>query len=551
MLGGTPVLVLKEGSEREKGKTAFENNVAAAKAIADTVKTTLGPKGMDKMLVDSTGDITITNDGVTILKEMEIEHPTAKMLVEVAKTQDQQCGDGTTTAVVIAGELLKKSEELVSQNIHPTIITKGFHLAEEFSLKEINSISIPVSEKDYDKLKKIAITTMNSKGVGNSRELFADIAVKAVTSVMEQKGDRKVIDMDSIQIEKKIGGSMENSELINGVIIDKERAHPRMPKVVKEAKIALIASALEIKKTEIDAKIEINDPTKIQSFMNAEEAILQDIVKRIVDLKANVVFCQKGVDDFVSYSLAKNNIMVIKQVKESDMKKLAKAVGGKIVTGIRNISQEDLGSAGVVEETKIGDSNMVFVKECSNPKAVSILIRGGTEHVIEEAERSLHDALRVVGVALEDGYYVPGGGAIEMYLATKLRKYAPSVGGREQMAIEAFADAMEIIPRTLSQNAGLDAMDTLIKLRKVHNEGGKEYFGINLLTGNPENMIESNIIEPMRVKKQAIQSATEAATMIIRIDDVITAKKSSGGGGNPGMGGMGGMGGGMEGYGGY
>ncbi len=439
MIGGTPILILKEGTEREKGKGAFENNVAAAKAIADSVRSTLGPKGMDKMLVDGTGDITITNDGVTILKEMEIEHPAAKMLVEVAKTQEQQCGDGTTTAVVLAGELLKKSESLISQNIHPTVIAKGYRLAEEQALDVINKVAKNVSIGQKDLLKNIAITTMNSKGIGEGKDLFSDVAVNAVISVTEKRDNKNIVDMESIKIEKKIGGSINDTELIKGIVIDKERVHSRMPKEVKNAKILLISSALEIKKTEIDAKIEITDPSKIQLFMSAEENILKEMVEKIKENKVSVVFCQKGIDDYVAYSLAKEGIMAVKQVKESDMKKLAKSVSGKIVTGIKNLMADDLGNAGLVEEVKIGDSNMIFVRDCSNPKAVSILVRGGTEHVIEEAERTLHDALRVIGISIEDGQYICGGGATEMVISTKLKRYGSTVGGREQMAIEAFA----------------------------------------------------------------------------------------------------------------
>ncbi len=543
MLGGQmPIIVLKEGTERERGRSAQTNNIAAAKAVAEAVRSTLGPKGMDKMLVDSLGDVTITNDGATILKELDIEHPAAKMVVEVSKSQDQECGDGTTTAVVIAGELLKKAEELLEQNVHPTIITNGYRMAAEKALEILDSIGFDVKGDD-EILKEVAKTAMTGKNIGASHDNLAEIAVKAVKAVAEKMDGKIHVDIDNIKVEKKYGGSVDDTELIEGVIIDKERVHPRMPETVKDAKIALLDAPLEIKKTEIDAKINITDPNQLQKFLDQEEEMLRDMVKKIKDTGANVVFCQKGIDDMAQHFLAKEGIYAVRRVKKSDMEKLAKATGANIVANIHDLTKNDLGTAKTVNQKKVGDEDMTFVTGCKKAKAVSILVRGGTEHVVDEVERSLHDALRVVGVALEDGKAVPGGGAPEIEVALQLRDYAPSVGGREQLAIEAFAQAMEVIPRTLAENAGLDAIDMLIKLRSAHESKKKRSAGLDVHTGDIEDMRKKKVIEPIRVKRQAISSATDVATMILRIDDVIAAKKSSpppsGGGG--GMGGMGGM----------
>ncbi len=543
MLGGQmPIIVLKEGTERERGRSAQTNNIAAAKAVAEAVRSTLGPKGMDKMLVDGLGDVTITNDGATILKELDIEHPAAKMVVEVSKSQDQECGDGTTTAVVIAGELLKKAEELLEQNVHPTIITNGYRMAAEKALEILDSIGFDVKGDD-EILKEIAKTAMTGKNIGASHDNLAEIAVKAVKAVAENADGKIRVDIDNIKVEKKYGGSVDDTELIEGVIIDKERVHPRMPETVKDAKIALLDAALEIKKTEIDAKINITDPNQLQKFLDQEEEMLRDMVDKIKATGANVVFCQKGIDDMAQHFLAKEGIYAVRRVKKSDMEKLAKATGANIVANIHDLTKNDLGRAKTVNQKKVGDEDMTFVTGCKKAKAVSILVRGGTEHVVDEVERSLHDALRVVGVALEDGKAVPGGGAPEIEVALQLRDYAPSVGGREQLAIEAFAQAMEVIPRTLAENAGLDAIDMLIKLRSAHESKKKKSAGLDVHTGDIEDMKKKKVIEPIRVKRQAISSATDVATMILRIDDVIAAKKSSpppsGGGG--GMGGMGGM----------
>ncbi|MCL4307746.1 MAG: TCP-1/cpn60 chaperonin family protein [Candidatus Thermoplasmatota archaeon] len=528
MLQGTPILILKEGTERDRGRNATQNNIAAARAVADAVRTTLGPRGMDKMLVDSMGDITITNDGVTILKEVDVEHPAAKMLVEVAKTQDQQCGDGTTTAVVLAGELLKRSEYLLEQNIHPTVITKGFDVANTEAQRIIEKeIGIPVKTDDVGILTDCARTAMGSKGVFGSREHLAEVAVKAVQKIVETRGDRVVADVDQIKIEKRHGGTIADTELIEGILLDKERGHPRMPASISNAKIALLNSALEIKKTEIESKINIKNPTQIQSFLDEEDKTFRRIVSQIRAAGANVVVSQKGIDDVVLHYLAKEGIYAVKQVKESDLQKLSRATGGKIVTGIAELTSADLGNAALVDERKVGEDRMTFVTGCKNPRSVSILIRGGTEHVTQEVERSLHDALKVVASVLEDGVVCPGGGATEIDLAVRLRKFAPTVGGREQLAVEAFAQALEVVPWALAENGGYDSIDTLIELRSAH-EGAKanKNVGVNLENGKAADMWKLHVVEPARVKRQALSSAVEVASMVLRIDDVIASKKS-------------------------
>jgi len=542
-LGGQPVIVLKEGTESTRGKTAHSNNIMAARAVADAVRSTLGPKGMDKMLVDSMGDIVITNDGATILKELDIEHPAAKMVVEVAKTQDNECGDGTTSAVVLAGELLKKSESLIDENVHPTVISNGFRLAASEAVKILKSMGFDVSPTDRKSLKLVAMTAMTGKGVGGEIELLAEIAVDAVSAIAEKVDGKYRVDTDNVQVEKKQGGAIADTKLIKGLVLDKERVHSRMPKVVKNAKIALVDSALEIKKTEVEAKIQIKDPAQMQRFLDEEEKTLKSMVEKVKKSGATVLICEKGIDDLAQHYLAKENIYAVRRVKRSDMEKLAKATGGKVVTNLDDLKANELGSAEQVEEVKIADSQMTFVTGCKNPKAVSVLIRGGTEHVIDEVERSLHDALKVVGVATEDGKAVPGGGAPEIELAIRLRDYGQSVGGREQLAIEAFADAMEIIPWTLAENAGMDAIDIVIELKNAHSKSNGRNFGINVLQNKVSDMVSAKVIEPLRVKTQAIQSATEVASMILRIDDVIAAKRMSPPAGGPPGGGMGGMGG--------
>ncbi len=528
MLQGTPILVLKEGTERERGKGATANNIAAARAIADTVRTTLGPRGMDKMLVDSMGDITITNDGVTILKEMDVEHPAAKMLVEVAKTQDQQCGDGTTTAVVLAGELLKRSEHLLEQNVHPTVITRGFELAVQEAKRLLDAeIGTPVKAGDEGTLVDCALTAMGSKGVAGSREELAKIAVKAVEKIAENRGGKTVCDVDQIKVEKRHGGTISDTELIEGIILDKERGHPRMPGEVHEAKIALMNSALEIKKTEIESKINIKSPSQIQSFLDEEDKTFRQMVAAIKASGANVVVCQKGIDDVVLHYLAKDGIYAVKQVKESDLQKLARATGGKIVTGIKELTSADLGRAAKVDERRVGEDKMTYVTGCSNPRSVSILVRGGTEHVTQEVERSLQDALKVVGSVLEDGVVCPGGGATEIDLAVKLRKWAGTVGGREQLAVEAFAQSLESIPWALAENGGYDSINVLIDLRSAHDgPQANRNIGVNLADGKVTDMVKLHVIEPARVKRQALSSAAEVANMILRIDDVIASRKS-------------------------
>jgi thermosome len=534
---GTPIYILREGSQRTAGRDAQRSNIMAAKAVAGAVRTTLGPKGMDKMLVDTLGDVVITNDGVTILKEMDIEHPAAKMMVEIAKTQDQEVGDGTTTAVVLAGELLKQAEGLLEQEIHPTVIAAGYRAAADKSMEILKGLAVSVSTKDEDLLRKIAITAMTGKGSQAAREELADMAVKAVRAVVDEDG---TVDTDNITVEKKVGGGITDSLLVSGVVIDKDRLHPSMPKSVTDARIALLNAAVEIEKTEVDAKIQITSPDQLQAFLDQEEKMLKDMVDKIVATGANVLFVQKGIDDLAQHFLAKAGIYTLRRVKKSDMEKLARATGGRVVTSIHEISKDDLGKAGLVEERKVSDEKMTFVQQCDNPKSVSIILRGGTEHVVDELDRAMEDALRVVGVAVEDNMLVAGGGAPEVELALRLRAYASTVGGREQLAIESFADAMEIIPKTLAENAGIDQIDTLVALRSAHEKGMKGA-GLDMDTGEAVEMLELGVVEPLRVKTQAIKSATEVAVMILRIDDVIASKSGPGGmGGMPG--GMGGMG---------
>jgi archaeal chaperonin len=544
MLGGqTPILILKEGTTRDKGKGAQHNNIAAAKAIADAVRSTLGPRGMDKMLVDSLGDVVITNDGVTILKEIDVEHPAAKMIVEVAKTQDEEAGDGTTTSVILTGELLKKAEDLIEASVHPTVISAGFKLAAAKAVEVIEKVAEDIDVTDTKVLKNIALTSMRSKVASLNGEALAEIAVKAVTAIAEEKSTGKgwTADLDNIQVIKKQGGSINDTELIQGIILDKEPVHPGMPKTVDNAKIALIDMALEIKKTEVEAKIQITSPDQVQQFLDEEERTLKGMVDKVKASGANVLICQKGIDDLAQHYLAKAGIYAVRRAKKSDQEKLAKATGGRIVSRLDDLGKEDLGTAKRVQLRKIADEEMTFVTGCKNPKAVSILVRGGTEHVVDELERSLHDALSVVVDAVKDGKYVTGGGSTAMEIAFKLREYAPTVGGREQLAIEAFADAIEIVPKTLAENAGIDPVDTLLSLRKAHKDG-KKHAGLNVFTGKTDDMLKLNVLEPTRVGVQAITSASDASVMILRIDDVIAAKSPKGGGG----GGAGGHGGGDD-----
>ena len=539
--GNAPVVILKEGTKRDSGRKATQNNIAAAKAIAEAVRSTLGPKGMDKMLVDSMGDVVITNDGVTILKEIEVEHPAAKMVVEVAKTQDSECGDGTTTAVILAGELLKNAEELMEKGVHPTAISNGYRRAAAESLRLLDKIARPVKQSDNATLRSIAITSMTGKSSEANADFLADLTVKSVKAVSKGKGKTAEVDRDDIKIQKKQGGSISDTELVSGIIMDKEPVHSGMPRSVSKAKVALIDAPLEIKKTEIESKIQINDPSQIKAFLDQEESTIKKMVDKIHKTKANVLICQKGIDDLAQHYLAKHGIMAIRRAKKSDIEALAKATGGRVVSNLDGIGKDDIGFAGLVEVRKIGDDDMTFVMDCKNPKAVSILVRGGSEHVVDEIDRNLDDAIGVVSLVIRDGKIVTGGGAAEIELALKLRKFAPRIGGREQMAIESFAQAIEVVPNTLAENAGLDVIDTLMGLRKAHTQKGRNpHAGLDAYTGKVVNMRSRNVVEPLRVKTQALSSATDVATMILRIDDVIASKQPEGPepDGSDGMGGM-------------
>ena len=526
-MGNAPVIILREGTKREKGKDAQMNNISAAVAISGAVKSSLGPRGMDKMLVDSMGDVIITNDGVTILKEMDVQHPAAKMLVEVAKTQDAEVGDGTTTSVVLAGELLKKATDLIDANVHPTIITKGYRMANEKAQDILEKTAMKVSIDDDKTLKLIAETAMISKQVNQSKEFFADLVVDAVKTVADKKGDGYEIDLKNITTVKKAGANMEDTELIKGLVIDKEPVQLNMDEVVKNAKIALIDAAFEVKKTEIDAKIQISDPSQLSAFVKEEENMLKRMVDKVVEAGANVVFCQKGIDDPAQHMFTKAGIYACRRVKKSDMERLAKSTGASIINNINDLDKSDLGYADLVELKKVGEEKMTFVSGLKDPKTVTILVRGGTTHVADEVERSLVDAWSVVKVAIEDGKMVTGGGSTAMEIAMQLRDYAQSVGGREQIAIESFASAMEVIPSTLAENAGQDPINILIEMRKQH-KAKKTYAGFNPYTGKVEDMKKLNVIEPYRIGKQAINSATDAAVMILRIDDVIASASHGG-----------------------
>lgn len=541
-MNGQPVIILPEGALRTTGKDAQRVNIGAAKAVAESIRTTLGPRGMDKMLVDDLGDVVITNDGATIVEEMNIEHPAAKMIVEVAKTQDDEVGDGTTTAVVLAGGLLGNAEDLLEKSIHPTVIGKGYRMAASKADEILNDIGRDVGIKDEKLLTEIAITAMTGKGAEASKELLADLCVSAVKQIAEEEDGEWVVDLDNVKVEKKQGGSIADAELIQGIIIDKERVHPGMPRRVSAGKITLINSAIEIKETETDAKIQLTDPSQLEGFIAQEEKQLKDMVETIAKSGATVVFCQKGIDDLAQHFLAKEGIFAIRRAKKSDMEKLAKATGATIITNLKDLNAKDLGYAADIEEKKISGDEMVFVSGCKNPKAVSLLVRGGTEHVVDEVERAIHDALGGVAAAIEYGKVVAGGGAPEIELARRLREYADTVGGREQLAIAAFAEAVEVIPRTLAESAGMDAIDSLVELRAKHEKGQINH-GVLVLENKVGDMWKAGVIEPLRIKTQAVKSASEAAEMILRIDDVIAGSKSRGP--SPadmaGMGGMGGM----------
>jgi thermosome len=534
------IMILPDGAQRILGRDAQRTNIAVGYAVAQAVKSTLGPRGMDKMLVDDMGDIVITNDGATILQEMNIEHPAGKMMVEIAKTQDQEVGDGTTSAVVIAGELLKKSLELLDQNIHASTIITGYKQAADRSQKLLLEIGENVTYKEIGVLEKIGTIAMGSKtiGVGSTKNMLAKLVVSAVTQVSELKDGKMQIDKEYVKIEKKQGGDVMQTTIINGVLIDKEIVHPGMPKKIENARIALVDAALEIEKTETDARISITSPNQMTAFLEQEEKMLRDMVDKVAKSNCNVLFCQKGIDDVAQHYLSKKGIVAARRVKKSDMEKLVRATGGRIITTLDDLNEKDLGKAGVVEERKVAGEHMIFVEKCKEPKSVTILVRGGTQHVVDEAERAVVDAIGAVSSAIEEGKYVTGGGSVEMDLSMHLRKYAVEVGGREQLAISAFAEALEVIPRTLAESCGMDAIDTLVELRNKHEKVGK-HFGVDVYNAKIGDMRSLSVIEPMKIKKQAIQSASEVVEMILRIDDIIAGK---GKGMQMPPGGMGGMG---------
>jgi len=532
--GGQPVLILKEGTSRKRGRDAQKNNIMAAKIIAEVLKSTLGPRGMDKMLIDSLGDITITNDGAAILDEIDVQHPAAKMMVEVAKTQDDMVGDGTTTAVILAGELLEKAEQLLDQNIHPTIIVQGYRKAVEKAIESLAKLAITIDIDDRATLKKVSMTSMGSKAVGDARGHLSDITIDAVKLIAEKRGDKMLADIDNIQRIKKEGKSLFDTELIKGIIIDKEIVNAGMPKRIEKAKIALLDSPLAVEKTEFSSEIRIRDPTQMQAFLDKETSMLKKMVDRIKVSGATVVFCQKGIDDMAQHFLAKNGIMAARRVKQSDMEKLARATGGKVITKLDDLNNEDLGEAGLVEERKVGDDKMIFVENCKEPRSVAILIRAGLERMVDEADRAMNDSLSVVADVIEDNKIVAGGGATESEIAKVLRSYATKIGGREQLAIEAFADSMEIVPKTLAENAGLESIDILVGLRSAHEKKNGNLMGVDVFKGKIVNIYDDGVVEPLKVKIQALKSATEVASMILRIDDVIASTKPKDEGPPPG-----------------
>ena len=544
-----PVLVLKESALQQKGKDAQQNNIAAAKLVAELVKSSLGPRGLDKMLVDSLGDVTITNDGATILKEIDVQHPAAKMLVEISKTTDNEVGDGTTSAVILAGALLSQAESLIDQDVHPTIIVDGYRKAARKAKEYLEDIADTITANDKNILNKVAKTSMQTKLVRKDSDQLADIIVKSVLAVAEKDGESFEVDIDDIKVEKKAGGSIRDSMIIQGIVLDKEIVHGGMPRRITDAKIALINTALEISKTETDAKINISNPQQLKSFLDEENRMLKTMVDKVIGSGANVVLCQKGLDDMAQHYLAKSGIIAVRRIKESDLTKLAKATGARIVTNLDDLFEKDLGIAETVEERKIEEDKWVFVEGCKHPKAVTLLLRAGSQRVVDEVERSVHDALMVVKDVILKPQIVAGGGAPETYAATKIRGWSKSLEGREQLAAEKFADSLETIPLILSENAGMDPIDTLTLLRSKQQKGEK-WTGIDVMKAKIGNMKSSDIIEPLAVKLQIVSAAAEAACMILRIDDVIATQKSAGGppGGEggmpgmpPGMGGMGGM----------
>ncbi len=532
------VLILKEGTSRSRGRDAQRSNIMAAKVLAETVRSTIGPKGMDKMLVAGMGDIVITNDGATIMKQMDVQNPAAKMLVEVAKTQDSEVGDGTTTAVVLAGELLAGAEALLDKNIHPNVIIDGYRDAAEKAQEILDKIAVNIKPDDQAQLRQIAITSLNTKGIFGSQTHFAELAVDAVRQVMEKRDGKVTADIDLVKVMKKHGRSLDETELVNGIIIDKEVAHAEMPKTVTGGGIALLNAKLEIEKTEMDAKININKPEDMYLFLEEEENLLRKMAEDVAKTGAKVLFTEKAVDDQVLSLLAQKGILTVKNVSSGDMEKLAKATGGSVVGIIKDLSKESLGQAKLVEEVKVGEDKLVYVRECKNPKAVTIMIRGGSEHVVDEAERSLHDAICVVRNAVEDGKILAGGGAPEAELAKRLKDYAVKVGGREQLAVAAFAEALEAIPVAIAQNAGINPIDIMVELKAKHNNAQNLWYGVNVSTGKTADMWKMKIVEPLRVKKQVIKSAVEAVTMLLRVDDVISSKGTGGGMGAGGPSGM-------------
>ena len=540
--GGVPVLILKEGSTQTKGRDAQKNNVTAAKLIAEIVRSSLGPRGMDKMLVDSLGDVTITNDGATVLKEIDVQHPAAKMMVEISKATDNEVGDGTTSVVVLAGALIEKAEELIAKDVHPTIIVDGYRKSAQKAIEILNKIAQKIDANDKESLIKVAKTSMQTKLVSKEADELAEVVVKAILQVVESVDSKNKVDIDDVKVEKKAGGSLRDTTLIQGIVLDKEVVHGGMPKRIDKAKIALLNCALEIEKTEFDAKINISSPDQMKMFLEEENRMLKDMVEKIKSSGANVVICQKGIDDIAQHYLAKSDILTVRRVKESDMTKLARATNARVVNSIEDLTSNDLGSADLVEERKVETDKWVFVEGCKHPKSVTILIRGGSQRVVDEAERSIHDALMVTKDVLEKPAIVAGGGAPEAYVASKLREWTSTLIGREQLAAEKFAEALEVIPLTLAENAGMDPIDTATDLRAKQSKGAK-WMGIDARSAKITDMSKMDIFEPLSVKEQIIKSATEAASMILRIDDVIASSKSPGGmppGGMP-PGGMGEM----------
>ena len=536
--GGLPVLILKEGATQTKGRDAQKNNIAAAKLISDVVKTSLGPRGMDKMLVDGLGDVTITNDGATILKEIDVQHPAAKMMVEISKATDNEVGDGTTSVVVLAGSLIEKAEELIAKDVHPTIIVDGYRKSATKAIEILNHIAQKVDPKDKSQLIKVAQTSMQTKLVSRESHELAETVVTASLQVSEEAGSGYKVDIDDVKVEKKAGGSIRDTKLIKGIVLDKEVVHGGMPKRIENAKIALVNSALEIEKTEFDAKINISSPDQMKMFLEEENKMLKSMVDKIISAGANVVICQKGIDDIAQHYLAKSNILAVRRVKESDMSKLARATEGRITSNLDDLTSKDLGAADLVEERKVETDKWVFVEGCKHPKSVTILIRGGSQRVVDEAERSIHDALMVTKDVLEKPAIVAGGGSAESYTAGKLREWSNSLSGREQLAAEKFADSLESITLVLAENAGMDPIDTLTDLRSKQIRASK-WSGIDARSAKITDMMKLDIVEPLSVKEQVIKSAKEVAYMILRIDDVIASSKSAGG--PPGGGGMGGM----------